>query len=148
MIKIEFNKKLELIFGLIYCVDKDYNIYDFPFCKETLPNYCKEFYKLYKDNISNELIEYIKKEGLGTYDTTAKIALSLNNNYEIEENNEIKQLISNIPSFNKKTLNKLLKEFVAKSNYDEFYKKSVETIISSSGSINSSSSNINSIAEL
>ena len=49
--KIEFDKRIELIYGLLYCVDKDMNHTLHPgLFVEELPTYCKEFYDLYKNN--------------------------------------------------------------------------------------------------
>ena len=48
---IEFDKRLELIYGLLYCVNKDLNnkLHKGLFVEE-MPNYNNEFYKLYKES--------------------------------------------------------------------------------------------------
>ena len=129
MIKINFDKRIELIFGLLYCaykdgyVNEDYGKY---FFLKSDSDYYKKFYKLYKANITNEFLSYIKNYGFDTYNRTIEIALSLNNNYCIEEDNYIKEIEKNNSNFNKEKLQNLLKEFVVKSNYEEFYNSNKE----------------------
>ena len=50
---IEFDKRLELLYGLIYCVNRDLNnqLHRGLFVEE-IPNYNNEFYNLYKENAS------------------------------------------------------------------------------------------------
>lgn len=120
MLNISFDKRLELIFGLQYCVFKDNNI-EYDMLLENNENYCKDFYKLYKDNASEELINYIKNGGFDTYNRTAEIANSLDENYNIKEDENIKKIIKNNKNFDKNKLELLLKDFVINSNYKKFY---------------------------
>ena len=117
---ISFDKRLELLFGLQYCVFKDNNIKQDIF-QENNKQYCEEFYNLYKNNASEELIEYIKNGGLDTYNRTVDISDSLDENYKIIENEKIKKISSNNKNFNKDKLDMLLNEFIVKSNYEKFY---------------------------
>lgn len=60
----------------------------------------------------------------GTWATPGVIALSLNENYNVIENDCLNQYVKDyIPNFNKENLENYLKEFVLKSNYEEFYVK-------------------------
>lgn len=121
---IEFDKRLELMYGLLYCVNKDMNNELHPgLCVEELPNYCSEFYNLYKENASEELINYIQSYGMnGNWNQPAYIALSLDDNYNIVENkNFIKEIIEKNETFDKSKVERLLKDFVIKSNYEFFY---------------------------
>lgn len=120
MINISFDKRLELLFGIQYCVFKDNNIKQDMF-QENNKQYCEEFYNLYKDNISEELIEYVRNGGLDTYNRTADISDSLDENYKIRENVKIKKISLRNKNFNKDILEHLLKEFVVKSNYEKFF---------------------------
>lgn len=123
--KIEFDKRLELIYGLIYCVDRDMNNKLHPgLCMSELPKYCDEFYSMYKNNVNEELVEYIKEYGINNnWIQPAKIALSLDDNYNIVENDDLNHeiIISKNKKYNKAKVEKLLKDFVLNSNYDEFY---------------------------
>lgn len=121
MIKIDFNKNLELIFGLMYSVNRDYGLEPQKLYVDTIPSYCNEFYELYRENIDGELIDYIRKGGLDTFNRSAEIALSIDENYDIVEDEYIKKIEQSNPNFNKEKLEGLLKEFVKKSKYDEFY---------------------------
>ena len=123
---IEFDKRLELIYGLLYCVNKDMNneLHKGLFIDE-MPNYNNEFYKLYKENASEELIDYIKSYGMnGNWNQPAYIALSLDENYNIVENETLtKEVIVQNEKFDKNKVERLLKEFVSKSSYEDFYNK-------------------------
>ncbi len=114
---IDFDKRLELIFGLQYCVFKDnkegYNIFF-----ETNKEYCNDFLALFNKYASKELIDYIKLGGFDTFDRTASIALLLDENYNLD--NKINNICVN-KNFNKEKLEVLIKEFVKNSNYEEFY---------------------------
>ena len=47
---IEFNKKLELIFGLLYSANKDHKLFkEDTFLKSTLKPYCKSFINFIKN---------------------------------------------------------------------------------------------------
>ena len=120
MINISFDKRLELLFGLQYCTFKDNNIKQDIF-QENNKQYCEDFYNLYKENASEELIEYIKNGGLDLYNRTVDISDSLDKNYNIIENEKIKKISSNNKNFDKDKLNRLLNEFIIKSNYEKFY---------------------------
>ncbi len=123
---IEFDKRLELLYGLLYTVDKDLDstLYKGLFIEE-LPTYCREMYNLCKNNMSDELYNYIKEYGISTdYNQPAYIALSMDDNYNIIENDDLKERVIKINSkFNKEKIETLLKDFVLKSNYEEFYNK-------------------------
>ena len=119
--KIEFDKRLELIYGLLYCVDKDYQTGPNGLYKTELDSYCKEFYDMYKKGVDKELIDYIRNYGFGTYGQTAEIALCLDNDYNLKIDNNIKEM--NNPNFDKDKIEILLKRFVENSNYEQFYEK-------------------------
>jgi len=121
---IEFDKRLELLYGLIYSVNRDMNNQLHPgLFVEELPNYNNEFYKLYKENASDELIEYIKNNGInGNWNQPCYIALSLDENYNIIGNDLLnKEVIKENVNFDKEKVERLIKEFVLKSNYEEFF---------------------------
>lgn len=120
MVEIGFDKRLELLFGLQYCVFKDKNI-QYDLLDITNSKYYNDFYKVYKKNADSELIEYIENGGFDTYNRTAEIALSLDENYNIVENDYVKTIMKNNTSFHKVQMEQLLKIFVQKSNYEEFY---------------------------
>ncbi len=126
MLNISFNKNIELIFGLMYSVNKDYGLEPKSLFGDTIPSYCKEFYDLYKENIDLELIEYIRNGGLDTYNRSAEIALSLDSNYTIIEDEYIKRIKRSNPNFNKEKLERLLKSFVKRSNYNNFYLQHID----------------------
>ena len=122
--KIEFDKRLELIYGILYCVNKDLNNNLFPgLFKEEMPTYCNEFYDMYKSAITKDFIDFIRNYGLAKdWNQPAHIALSLDDDYNVVENEFLKEsVILKNNEFNKEKLEKLLKEFVRNSNYEEFY---------------------------
>ena len=124
MIKITFNKYIELLFGLQYCVFKsENNIYglDSNYFRDSIPSYCQDFYELYQKNISKDFIIYIKNGGLDTYNRTLDIALSINENYEISYNEKIKRIEENNPNFSFSQLKIFLKDFTNNANYEQFY---------------------------
>lgn len=123
MVDIVFNKNVELIFGLLYCVNKDYGIEPSNLFIDTIPFYCKEFYDLYQKNIDKEFVEYIKNGGLDTFNRSVEIALAIDDNYNIVEDEYLKKIKQNNPNFDKTILEKLLKSFVNRSHYDEFYEQ-------------------------
>ena len=57
---VGFDKRLELIYGILYCVNKDLNneLHKGLFIEE-MPKYCNEFYEMYKKGISDEFKKYI-----------------------------------------------------------------------------------------
>ena len=121
---IGFDKRLELLYGILYCVNKDMNNTLHPgLFIEEMPTYCNEFYKLYKNGITDEFIELIKNKGINnTWATPAIIALSLDENYNIIENECLLEKVKNSnPYYDKEKIERCLKEFVEKSNYEEFY---------------------------
>ncbi len=121
---INFDKRLELIYGILYCVNKDLNNELFSgLFKDELPNYNKEFYTMYKKGITEEFIDFIKNYGLASnWNQPAFIALSLDENYNIVENKELRENVAlKNDKFNKEKLERLLKEFVVNSNYEDFY---------------------------
>ena len=118
MINIDFDKRLELIFGLQYCVFKDnkegYNIFF-----ETNKEYCNDFLNIFNTYASEELINYIKSGGFDTFDRTASIALLLDEKYYLDK--KINDICVN-PNFNKEKLEELIQKFVKDSYFQEFYK--------------------------
>ena len=120
--KIEFDKRLELIYGLLYCIDKDYQTGPKGLYMIELDNYCKEFYDMYKKGIDDELIDYIKNYGFGTYSQSAEIALCLDDDYNLKIDNNVKEISEKNFNFDKDKIEILLKRFVKNSNYEEFYK--------------------------
>lgn len=123
MVDITFNKNIELIFGLMYSINRDYGLEPKSLFVDTIPSYCEEFYELYKANIESEFIEYIRNGGLDTYNRSVEIALSLDYNYNVVEDGYIKKIKNTNTNFNQIKLEKLLKRFVKKSNYNDFYLK-------------------------
>ena len=123
MIEITFNKKLDLIFGLIYSVYRDTNhVSDYPnWVKSTYPIFDNAFYDLYKKGITEEFKDYILNGGLDTYNRTVDIGLSLNDDYEITTNEKITEICARNKIFNPTLLSKYLKNFCNKIDYDKFY---------------------------
>lgn len=121
---IGFDKRLELIYGILYCVNKDLNneLHKGLFIDEML-TYCNDFYEMYKNGTTNEFKDYIMNYGMsGGWATPAVIALSLDENYNIIENDTLNEYIEkDIKKINKNLLEILLKEFVEKSDYEKFY---------------------------
>ena len=119
MIDIGFDKRLELLFGLRYCIfNNEINNYEF---QTTNKDYCNEFYELFKKYSSKELVEFIKNGGFDTFNRTAEIAFSLDDSYNIISNDFIRKIKekNNVFDINKITI--LLNDFVQKSGYEEFY---------------------------
>ena len=83
---IGFDKRLELLYGILYCVNKDMNNTLHPgLFIEEIPSYCNEFYEIYKKGINDEFIELIKNKGINSsWAAPAIIALSLDKNYNIK----------------------------------------------------------------
>lgn len=121
MISIRFDKRLDLIFGLLYSVDKDNNC-NFNWVASMYPEFDEAFYTIYKKGITKEFETYILKGGLDSYNRTVSIAFSLSDNYEIVKNFEIEKIITRNSNFNPKQLSKFLQQFVEKSGYEHFYK--------------------------
>lgn len=120
MIKIGFDKRLELIFGLQYSVFRDYNIH-YILSYMNNEKYCTEFYNLYKKHCSKELIDYIRNGGLDTFNRTLEIVLSIDNEYNVVKNEYTLQRKKNNKNFDSDRLSKLLKDFVQSANFEEFY---------------------------
>ena len=124
---IGFDKRLELLYGILYCVNKDMNNTINPgLFIEEMPTYCNEFYELYKKvGISDEFIELIKNHGINSsYAAPAVMALSLDENYNIIENNSLLEMVvKNNPYYDKEKIERNIKEFVEKSNYETFYQE-------------------------
>ena len=118
--KINFDKRIELIFGLQYSVFTEYNI-EYMLLSTNNKKYCNDFYELYKMFCSDKLKEYIKNGGLDTYNRTLEIALSLDENYNLSNNEYIELIEEKNKNFDSKRLSDLLKEFVSVSNYEQFY---------------------------
>lgn len=112
---VDFDKRLELIFGLHYSIEKKYNI-NSGWIKENNQEYNKEFYELYRKSITPEFEKYIIKGGLGRAEESVNIALHLNQNYGFNDYNFI-----NDPNVNLHELATHLKVFVNKSKFEEFF---------------------------
>lgn len=123
-VDISFDKRVELLLGLQFCVERDRPNILYPdgnfFC-DTLPSYCEAFYELYKKAASEEFVEYIAEGGLDTYNRTIEIAFSLDKFYHIGDTKEIVYIESRNPRFNKSFLQKELCEFVKKADFDGFF---------------------------
>ena len=122
---IEFDKRINLILGLQCYVNNKYNC-EWPWVRSTYPKYDDEFLKLCDNYLSNEFEEYIKNGGLDSYSRTIRIALSLNDKYEVTDNDNIKQIKKMNEQFNSNLLSKYLQEFVNNSNYDLFYDSTLD----------------------
>lgn len=121
---IGFDKRLELLYGIIYCVNKDMDNTLHPgLFIEEMPSYCNEFYEIYKKEINEELIELIKNHGINSsWAAPAIIALSLDEKYNIIENDTLYEMVvKNNNYYDKEIIERNIKEFVEKSNYEEFY---------------------------
>lgn len=120
MIDVSFDRRFDLILGLIYCVDKD-NDCKFSWVRSTYPLFDDAFYDLYKNNFNYELELYIKNGGFGYYEECLIIANSLDNNYEVIINDQLQSVLDRNKNVDISMISKLLNSFVDKSNYDEFY---------------------------
>lgn len=120
--EIKYDKRIDLILGLIYSVNNENNC-NFNWVTSMMREYGEEFYELYKKNITPEFKEYIMNFGLDSYDRCIYIALSLNENYEIENNKDIEEIVKYNQNFNSKDLSKFIKEFVDKIDYENLFRK-------------------------
>ena len=124
-IKPDFDKRIELVFGLLYCayidgiIPENYGKYFF--FKSCNNDYYQNFYNMYKKYASLELKEYIKNGGFDYYERTLQIALAMDYEYNIQDNQYIEQIKINNKSFDQKKANFLLKDFTTKANYEKFY---------------------------
>lgn len=80
-----------------------------------------DFIYCIKKCITKEFENYIINGGLDSYDRTVRIAFSLNDDYEVVMNDEIKKIARDNKSFDCFKLSLFLKEFVEKMNYEDFY---------------------------
>lgn len=119
---IKFDKRYELIFGLLYAVGKKNN-HDFPWIKEQNTRYEQDFYDMAQNYISRDLEEYILKGGLCYYDKCCMIASAITENYEVTYNNDINRIQQSYQSVDNKKLSLYLKEFVQSSSYENFWQK-------------------------
>lgn len=119
MINVKFDKRFDLIFGLMYSVNKDHNC-GFYWVGSFYPEYDDAFYEIYKKGITPEFEQYIKNGGLNSYNRSISIANSLNEQYEVIVNSDI-QSLQKRPNFDAIKLSNYLKEFVEKSGYEKFY---------------------------
>lgn len=122
--EVSFDKRIELLLGLQYCVERDEpnRIYpDGNFFYDTLPSYCGEFYARYKKAASKEFTEYIAAGGLDTYNRTIEIALSLDESYHICDTKEIAYIEKRTPQFQKQFLEEKLREFVEAAGFEDFW---------------------------
>lgn len=120
MLKISFDKRVELIFGLYYSVCKELNDNN-PMFHSNYKPYCDAFYELYLNHCTPNLKEYIKKGGFDTYNRTVEIALSLDENFNIINNAFIEEINTNNENFDANQLSNLLKEFVNNAHFDAFF---------------------------
>ena len=120
MINISFDKRIELLFGLQYCLVKE-GLMDYDSTVMTNKEYCDDFYNMYKKYANEEFIDYIKNGGFDTYNRTLELAFSLDKNYNIIDNEYTDKIEKNNSNFNKEKFNRLVNEFVIKSGYEEFY---------------------------
>ena len=122
--KIYYDKRVELIFGLFYSAYKERYVpenYGKYFFIESDFDYYRDFFILYQNNVSKELKEYIKQMGLDTYERTLHIALSLNENYKVIEDFYIKKIRENNKNFDANKLSFFLRQFVEKADFDNWY---------------------------
>lgn len=122
--KIYYDKRVELIFGLFYSAYKERYVpenYGKYFFIESDFDYYRDFFILYQNNVSKELKEYIKQMGLDTYERTLHIALSLNENYKVIEDFYIKKIRENNKNFDANKLSFFLRQFVEKADFDNFF---------------------------
>lgn len=129
--EIGFDKRIELLYGLQYCVEKDQPKTLYPggdFFNDTLPSYTDAFYQKYKKFASEELINYIKQGGLDTYDRTIWIGLALDDSYRMVVSDEIRTIQRRNPNFSVEQLERLLQDFVKKSEYESFYEEQQEVL--------------------
>ena len=124
-IKPDFDKRIELVFGILYCayiegiIPENYGKYFF--FKDCNNDYYQNFYNMYKKYASLELKEYIKKGGFDYYERTLQIALAMDYEYNIQDNQYIEQIKINNKCFDQKKISFLLKDFTTKANYEKFY---------------------------
>ena len=116
---IKFDKRYELIFGLLYTVGKK-NHHDFPWIKEQNKSYEQEFYEMAQKFITHSFEEYILNGGLSYYEGCCQLASAINDNYEIIPTPKINTLDQR-QEINIKRLSDWLKEFAKKSHYEEFW---------------------------
>ena len=121
MINITFDKRLELIYGLQYAIKKKYNL-PLYWIEETNREYDEKFLEIYDKGITKEFEEYMLNNGLDSYERCVEIALSLDENYNIISNSKIDSIKNYNKNFNERLLSKYLKEFVLRSNYEDFFK--------------------------
>lgn len=129
--EITFDKRIELLLGLQYCVERDKpnRIYrEGNFFYNTLPSYCEEFYCRYKKAVSNDFIEYIANGGLDTYNRTIEIAFSLDEFYHICDTKEIAYIEKRTPQFNKLFLEEKLRKFVEEADFEGFWEEKRELL--------------------
>lgn len=118
--KAEFNRNLELICGLCYCAYKE-GIIEHTDLNNSLyaceyDEYKNDFYELYKTYANDELKNYIGNFGFGGFGNTCRIALSLDDNFNV-----IDDEINKLEFFNKEKAKKCLTDFVRESKFDVFY---------------------------
>lgn len=116
---IKFDKRYELIFGLLYTVGKK-NRHDFPWIKEQNKSYEQEFYEMAQKFITHSFEEYILNGGLSYYEGCCQLASAINDNYEIIPTPKINTLDQR-QEINIKRLSDWLQEFAKKSHYEEFW---------------------------
>lgn len=122
---ISFNKNIDLLLGLQYYVKQKLGI-SFDWVKSNYPKYDIKFIELCDNYLSEKFIDYIKNYGLDSYSGTVRIALALNDNYEVVENENIINIKETNSVFNSALLANYLNEFISKSNYNDFYNSTLE----------------------
>lgn len=119
-LNVEFDKRLELIFGLQYCVARKYNT-NFDWIRENNKEYNDKFYEMYKNAITKEFEDYILNGGLESYNRCVELAFHLDKDYNFINIENIDNQILKYKKVNFEILENHLKEFVKKSNYEQFY---------------------------
>lgn len=129
--EITFDKRIELLLGLQYCVERDEPNRIYPegnFFYDTLPSYCQEFYERYKRVADKELTEYIAAGGLDTYNRTIEIAFALDESYHIRDTEKIAYIEKRTPQFDRRFLEEKLREFVEAANFEGFWEENRELL--------------------
>lgn len=122
-INVNFDKRMELVFGLLYSEHKLSGFGDNSFFNDSIEPYCSEFVEIYKKHASNELRNYIKNNGFDTYNRIVEIVYSLDDNYNIKQNDYIKNIKLKNKNFDENKIHNLLINFTNNSDYNNFYNK-------------------------
>ena len=113
---VSFDKRLELIFGLNYCVFRKHNI-ESNWVGQNDKVYNDKFYEMFEKGITPLLETFVLRGGFSERNICADIALHLDDDYNFINTDELNR------KYNYQMLSELIKDFVAKSNYEDFYEK-------------------------